>query len=63
MKKQSTMGGFAVLSAASLIVKALSILYIPILLGIIGEEGNGIYAAAYQVYVFVYVLKIGRAHV
>jgi len=56
MKKQSTMGGFAVLSAASLIVKALSILYIPILLGIIGEEGNGIYAAAYQVYVFVYVL-------
>jgi len=53
---QSTTKGFAVLSAASIIVKILSLLYIPVLLAIIGEEGNGIYAAAYQVYVFVYVL-------
>jgi len=53
---QSTTKGFAVLSAASIIVKVLSLLYIPVLLAIIGEEGNGIYAAAYQVYVFVYVL-------
>lgn len=56
MKEQSITKGFAVLSAASLIVKILSLLYIPFLLSVIGEEGNGIYAAAYQVYVFVYVL-------
>ncbi|HHW47270.1 MAG TPA: polysaccharide biosynthesis protein [Clostridiaceae bacterium] len=56
MSVQSTTKGFAVLSAASIIVKVLSLLYIPVLLAIIGEEGNGIYAAAYQVYVFVYVL-------
>lgn len=53
---KNTTKGFAILSAASIIVKVLSLLYIPILLAIIGEEGNGIYAAAYQVYVFVYVL-------
>lgn len=56
MKEQSMTKGFAVLSAAGLIVKILSLLYIPLLLAVIGEEGNGIYAAAYQVYVFIYVL-------
>ncbi len=49
-------GGFAVLSAAGLIVKMLSILYVPVLLAILGEEGSGVYAASYQVYVFVYIL-------
>jgi len=56
MKKQSITKGFAVLSAAGLITKILSVLYIPFLLAIIGDEGNGIYAAAYQVYVFIYVI-------
>ena len=56
MSEKSTTKSFAILSAGSVIVKILSLLYIPILLAIIGEEGNGIYAAAYQVYVFVYVL-------
>ncbi|MCX7921480.1 MAG: polysaccharide biosynthesis protein [Clostridia bacterium] len=56
MSNQSTTKGFAILSAASMAVKILSLLYIPVLLAIIGEEGNGIYAAAYQVYVFIYVL-------
>lgn len=56
MKKQSMTKGFAVLSAAGLITKVLSVLYIPFLLAIIGDEGNGIYAAAYQVYVFIYVI-------
>lgn len=45
------------MSAAGIIVKLLSLLYIPFLLNIIGEEGNGIYAAAYQVYVLIYVLS------
>ena len=56
MGEQSTSKGFAVLSLATILVKVLSILYVPVLLAIIGEEGNGIYAAAYQVYVFIYVL-------
>jgi len=56
MKRQSLTKGFAVLSAAGIITKILSVLYIPFLLAIIGEEGNGIYAAAYQVYVFIYVI-------
>jgi len=57
MREQSVAKGFAVLSAAGIIVKLLSLLYIPFLLAIIGEEGNGIYAAAYQVYVLVYAMS------
>ena len=57
MREQSVAKGFAVLSVAGIIVKLLSLLYIPFLLAIIGEEGNGIYAAAYQVYVLVYAIS------
>ncbi|MCY6355006.1 putative polysaccharide biosynthesis protein [Clostridium sp. ZS2-4] len=56
MKKQSTTKGFAILSAAGMIVKVLSLLYIPFLGRIIGEEGWGIYSSAYRIYAFVYVL-------
>ncbi len=56
MKNQSLAKGFAVLSAAGMIVKILSFLYIPFLINIIGDEGYGIYYAAYTVYVFIYVL-------
>lgn len=56
MKKQSTMGGFAILSSAVLIVKILSLLYIPILLHILGREGYGIYAAAYQVFILIFAV-------
>lgn len=56
MKEQSTTKGFAILSAAGMAVKILSLLYVPILLKIIGDEGYGIYGAAYQIYVFIYVL-------
>lgn len=56
IKQQSTSKGFAVLSAAGMVVKILSLLYIPFLLKIIDNEGYGIYTAAYQVYAFVYVL-------
>lgn len=56
MKKQSTTKGFAVLSMATLIVKLLSLLYIPLLIRIIGNEGYGIYAAAYDVFIFIYAL-------
>lgn len=56
MKEQSTTKGFAVLSAAGMIVKVLSLVYIPFLLRIIGKGGYGIYSAAYQIFVFIYVL-------
>lgn len=56
MKKQSTMGGFAVLSSAVLIVKILSLLYLPFLLAIIGDEGFGIYMAAYQIFVLIFAV-------
>ncbi|NLI57862.1 MAG: polysaccharide biosynthesis protein [Clostridium sp.] len=56
MKKQSIAKGFAVLTAASIFVKILSVLYIPFLRGILGDEGYGIYGAAYQAYTFIYVI-------
>jgi stage V sporulation protein B len=56
MREQSTTKGFAILSAAGILVKILSLLYVPFLLRIIGDEGYGVYAAAYQIFVFIYVL-------
>lgn len=56
MKKQSIAKGFAVLTAASMFVKVLSVLYIPFLRGILGDEGYGIYGAAFQAYTFIYVI-------
>lgn len=56
MKKQSTTKGFAILSIASMVVKVLSLLYMPFLINIIGETGFGVYSSAYQIYAFVYVL-------
>lgn len=56
MGEQSTTKGFAVLSAAGMIVKVISVLYVPLLIIIIGDEAYGVYYAAYTIFVFVYVL-------
>jgi stage V sporulation protein B len=56
MKTQSTTKGFAILSAAGMIVKLISLLYVPMLLFIIGEEGYGVYYVAYSIFAFVYVI-------
>ncbi|AND84996.1 oligosaccharide flippase family protein [Clostridium tyrobutyricum] len=56
MKEQSTTKGFAILSAAGMLTKVLSILYVPLLMAIIGDVGYGIYGASYQIYAFVFVL-------
>jgi len=56
MKEQSTSKGFAILSAGTVLVKIISLLYIPFLRAIIGDEGYGIFGAAYQVYVFMFVV-------
>jgi stage V sporulation protein B len=54
--KHSTSKGFAILSAASFMVKLLSLLYVPFLNSIIGREGYGIYSSAYNIFVYVYIL-------
>ncbi|MDV3427780.1 MAG: oligosaccharide flippase family protein, partial [Bacillota bacterium] len=56
MKTQETTKGFAVLSIAALLVKILSLLYVPLLYKIIGEEGYGVYYASYSVFVFIYIV-------
>ncbi|MFA6308568.1 MAG: polysaccharide biosynthesis protein [Clostridia bacterium] len=57
MESQSVGKGFTVLAFAGIAVKIMSLLYIPFLLNIIGDYGNGIYAASYQVYVLIYALS------
>lgn len=56
MKEQSTTRGFAVLSAASMVVKFLSLFYVPFLTAIITQKGFGYYNGAYQIFTFIYVL-------
>lgn len=57
MKEQSTSKGFAILSAATLLTKVLSLVYNPFLVWVLGStRGFGIYSATYQIYVFIYVL-------
>jgi stage V sporulation protein B len=56
LNKQSTSKGFAILSAATFMVKLLSLLYVPFLNNIIGAEGYGIYSSAYNIFVYVYIL-------
>ena len=61
MKKDTTSSGsatkgFAILSVAGIINKVLSVLYVPILMQIVGDDGYGIYSGGYQIYTFIYVL-------
>lgn len=55
-KENSATKGFAILSAAGVLNKILSVAYVPVLLQIVGDVGYGIYSAGYQIYVFIYVL-------
>lgn len=56
-KEQSIGRGFVILSAANIIVKVLSLLFIPFLNKILGgEAGYSVYYSANQVFAFVYVL-------
>lgn len=56
-KEQSMGKGFVVLSAANILVKVVSLLFIPFLRKILGgDAGYSIYYSANQVFAFVYVL-------
>lgn len=54
--KKSATRGFAVLTAAGILNKILSVAYVPILIQIIGDLGYGIYTAGYRIYAFIYIL-------
>ena len=56
MENHSVSKGTAILSAAGIIVKVLSIIYIPILLAIIGDKGYSLYGVSYNIYAFVYII-------
>lgn len=57
MKKQSTSKGFAIMSIATVLQKVLSLLYLPFLIKILGGDSTySVYYAAYQIYVFIFVL-------
>lgn len=48
--------GFAVLSIASMLVKVMSLLFVPLMLNILGEEGYGVYSITYQIFSFIYII-------
>ena len=56
MKQQSTGKGFAYLSIAELLVKLMSVVYVPLLIRILGGVGHGIYVVAYDAFTLIYVL-------
>ena len=57
IKEQSMAKGFAVLSIASILVKILSLFFIPLIRSLMGgSAGYQVYYSAYQVFAFVYLL-------
>ncbi|WP_459129800.1 putative polysaccharide biosynthesis protein [Guggenheimella bovis] len=56
MKEQSTSRGVFVLTAAGIVVKIVSLLYIPFLIQILTPKGHGIYAKAYDIFIFGYIV-------
>ena len=56
MKEQSTGKSFIALSFAGILVKFMSLLYVPIIIRILGDEGYGIYLASYDIFSLIYVI-------
>ena len=56
MENQSMTKGFAILSVSILLSKVLSIVYIPVLNNIIGDEAMGLYFTTYQIFAFVFIV-------
>ncbi|HEX2937457.1 MAG TPA: oligosaccharide flippase family protein, partial [Ruminiclostridium sp.] len=57
MKKQSTSKNFAVLGTASIVVKILAIVYLPFQTAILHDDGNGIVAKGYNIFIFLFSLS------
>jgi stage V sporulation protein B len=56
MENQSITKGAAILSVAGILVKILSILYMPILILIFHDTGNKLYGTTYNIYAFIYII-------
>lgn len=56
MKEQSTGKSFMALSLAGITVKIMSLLYVPIIIRILSDEGYGIYLASYDIFSLIYVI-------
>lgn len=56
MREQSTGKSFMALSLAGIIVKFMSLLYVPIIIRILSDEGYGIYLASYDIFSLIYVI-------
>ncbi|WP_066676520.1 oligosaccharide flippase family protein [Clostridium septicum] len=56
MKKKTVGQGVIVLAISSIILKLMSALYMPILAGILSDEGIAIYAVGYKVFTFLFAI-------
>lgn len=59
--KESTTGGFlkqgTILAVASIMVRIIGMIYRIPMANIIGDEGNGIYSAAYEIYNILLIIS------
>ena len=53
MEQKSAGRGFLILSIAGIAGKLLSAIYVPLLTGVLGGAGYGIYVAGYDIFVFL----------
>ena len=57
MSNEKNIGkGFAILSLAGILVKLISLLYVPILSNILGEVAYGSYSIVYRIFSFIYII-------
>lgn len=57
MEERTAGRGFLILSVAGMLGKILSALYVPLLNGVIGDTGYGIYSAGYDIFVFLFAIS------
>ena len=56
-KAQTIGAGFVILSVANILVKVMSLVFVPLIRGLLGgDAGYSVYNSAYSVYAFVYVI-------
>lgn len=57
MEEKTAGRGFLILSIAGILGKVLSALYVPLLKGVIGTSGYGIYSTGYDMFVFLFAIS------
>lgn len=56
LQEETTSKSFMILTVATFITKIMSLIYVPLLLGIIQAEAHGVYTTAYDFFAFAYVI-------